>query len=46
MGQDRDIGNVGGKRPLIRPRRKWDDIIEIDNKKWDVAYGLHRGGSG
>jgi len=30
MGQDREIEKVGGKRPLSRPRRKWDDIIEID----------------
>jgi len=23
------MGNVGGKRPLSRPRRKWNDIIEF-----------------
>jgi hypothetical protein len=22
--------SLGGKSPLSRPRRKWDDIIEID----------------
>jgi len=30
LGQDREMGKVGGKSPLSRPRRKWDDIIEID----------------
>ena len=30
LGQDREMGKVGGNRPLSRPRRKWDDIIEID----------------
>jgi len=29
LGQNREMGNVGGKRPLSRPRRKWD-IIEFD----------------
>jgi len=30
LGQDREMGKVGGKRPLSRPRRKWGDIIQID----------------
>jgi len=30
LGQVREIGKLGGKRPLSRPRRKWDDIILID----------------
>jgi len=29
LGQDREMGKVGGKRTLSRPRGKWDDI-EID----------------
>jgi len=29
LGQDREMWKFGGKRPLSRPRRKWDDIIEI-----------------
>jgi len=33
LGQDRDMGSLGGKRPLSRPRRKWDDIIEIDSEE-------------
>ena len=24
------VGTLGGKRPLSRPRRIWDDINEID----------------
>jgi len=30
VGQDRDIKSLGGKSTLIRPSRKWNDIIEID----------------
>jgi len=30
LGQDMEIGKLGGKTPLNRPRRKWYDIIEID----------------
>jgi len=33
LGQDREMGKVGGKRPLSRRRRKWDDIIDIDLQK-------------
>jgi hypothetical protein len=29
-GQDREMGKLGGKRPLSRPRSKWGNIIEID----------------
>jgi len=25
------MGILGGKKPLSRPMRKWDDIIEIDS---------------
>jgi len=32
LGQDREIGKLGGKRPLSRPRRKCDDIIEINHQ--------------
>ena len=37
MGHDREMGKVGGKRTLSKPRPKWDDIIEIDNRKCDVG---------
>jgi len=30
LGQDREIGKLGGKRPFSRSRRKWVDIILID----------------
>jgi len=30
LGQDREMGKLGGKRPLSRPRRKWDHNIDID----------------
>jgi hypothetical protein len=30
LGQNRDMGKVGGKRTLNRPARKWNDIIEFD----------------
>jgi len=30
LGHDREMGKVGGKRPLSRRRRKWDDNTEID----------------
>ena len=38
LGQDREMGKLGGKRPLGKPRRKWDDIIEIDLQ--EVGCGL------
>ena len=27
---------IQGKRSLGRPRRKWEDNIKIDFRKWDV----------
>ena len=38
LGQDREMGKLGRKRPLSRPMRKWDDIIEIDLQ--EVACSL------
>jgi len=35
--QNREMGKVGVKRPLSRPKRKWNDIIEIDFQ--EVGYG-------
>jgi hypothetical protein len=26
-----------GKRPLRRPRRRWEDNIKMDFRKWDVG---------
>jgi len=39
-------GNPEGKRPLARPRRRCEDNIKMDFRKWEVGHGLDRGGSG
>jgi len=33
LGQDRDMGSLGGKRTLNRPRLKWEDISEFDSQE-------------
>jgi hypothetical protein len=30
------VGKHEGKRPLGRPRRRWEDNIKMDLRKWDV----------
>jgi hypothetical protein len=47
MGEGRGVyrvlvGKPEGKRPLGRPRRRWEDKIRMDLKKWDgvVRTGL------
>jgi hypothetical protein len=35
-----------GKRPLGRPRRKWEDHIEVDLRYIEWWYGLDSSGSG
>jgi hypothetical protein len=30
------VGEPEGKRPLGRPRRRWEDNIKMDLQKWDV----------
>ena len=38
---------TGGKRPLGRPRRRWEDNIKMDLQEVGCGvYGLDRGGSG
>jgi len=32
------VGKPGGKRPLGRPRRRWEDNIKMDLQK--VGYGV------
>ena len=49
MGEGRGVysvlvGNPEGKRPMGRPRRRWEDNIKMDFQ--EVGYGLDRGGSG
>jgi len=31
-----------GKRPILRPRRRWRIILRWIFKKWDVVYGMDR----
>ena len=31
------MGKPEGKRPLGRPRRRWDDNFKMDFRKWDVG---------
>jgi hypothetical protein len=40
------VGKLEGKRPLGRPRHRWEDNIKMDLWKWDAGYGLDRAGSG
>jgi hypothetical protein len=39
------VGKPEGRRPLGRPRRRWEDNIKMDLKKWDGG-SLDRSGSG
>jgi hypothetical protein len=34
------VGRPEGRRPLGRPRRRWEDNIKWIFKKWDVGHGL------
>ena len=40
-GEERRIQSFGGisegRRPLGRPRRRWEDNIKMDLRKWDVG---------
>ena len=31
------VGKPEGKRPLGRPRRRWEDNLNLDLRKWDVG---------
>ena len=31
------VGKPEGKRPLGRPRHRWEDNIKVDLQKWDVG---------
>jgi hypothetical protein len=31
------VGKLEGKRPLERPRRRWEDNIRMALQKWDVG---------
>jgi hypothetical protein len=37
------IGNHEGKRPLGRPRHRWDDNIRMEREiEWEGVYWVHR----
>jgi len=52
MGEGRGVyrvlvGKTGGKRPLGRPRRRWEDNIKMDLQEVGCGvYGLYRSGLG
>jgi hypothetical protein len=52
MGEERkvykvSVGKPEGKRPLGRPRRRWEDGIRMDLKRdWLGRCGLDSTGSG
>ena len=31
------VGKPEGKRPVVRPRRRWLDNIRTDPRRWDVG---------
>ena len=33
------VGKPEGKRPLGRPRRRWEDNIKLDLQKWEWVVG-------
>ena len=40
------VGKPEGKRPLGRPRRKWEDNIKMDLQEVGGVWGLEGVGSG
>jgi len=35
------IGKPEGKRPLGKPRRRWEDNIRMENLKWQVVDWIY-----
>jgi hypothetical protein len=51
MGEGKGVHGVlvwrpVGKRPPGRPRRRWEDNIKMDLRKWEKLWGLDGVGSG
>jgi hypothetical protein len=45
MGEERKVykvlvGNPEGKRPLVRPRRRWEDGIRMDLREIGLGRGV------
>jgi hypothetical protein len=40
------VGKLEGKRPLGRPRRRWEDGIKMDRSQIGWGYGVDSPGSG
>jgi hypothetical protein len=40
------VGNPEGRRPLGRPKFRWEDNIKMDLRKVEWGHGLDRYGSG
>jgi hypothetical protein len=39
------VGKPEGKRPLVRPRSRWEDNIKTDLREVGMMHGLDRSGS-
>jgi hypothetical protein len=40
------VGKPEGRKPLERPRRRWEDNIKIDLREFGWGHGLDQSGSG
>jgi hypothetical protein len=40
------VGKPEGKRPLVRPRRRWEDNMKMDLRETGFGCGLDSYGSG
>ena len=40
------MGKAEGKRPLGRPKRRWEDNIKMHLQRWEVGNGLNESGLG
>jgi hypothetical protein len=40
------VGKPEGRRPLVKPRRRWEDNIKMDLREVGWCHGMDRSGSG
>jgi hypothetical protein len=46
-GGEKRVGKPEGKRPLERPRHRWEDVIKMDLREFGSGdYGVDSSGSG